>query len=682
MSNLEQFKLHPSVIYNIIREQSGTPEKAIAELVMNSIDAGAKNIHLDLSSENFSIKDDGLGFGGVEEIEAFFGTFGTPHQKGDATYGQFRLGRGQAFSLAKTEWRSGNFGMTVDLACVGKEDTHGYHLHEFGKMVEGCEIKGDFYESLHLMCGVQSKHVFNLILKSEVEKFINKPSFSIFHGDSFVCRLLASLCLIRNVNVYLNGTLVSGVLCDQGQLIHESDTAAYYYTKSAKGGIVLLNQGIYIAQIGFKMPMVIDFKTSPNLNIARNQINAECPIYIKGRSELYSVIFSAWLAKKQWSKQVGALIASSFYFHLGQFDREFVCSLNEDDRIAFAKHYKVNVLDFNTVTEVSLWDALDIANKEPVCFNNESQNYELKAKHLPLILEKMNLHAQYFKSKNVSKLIIDLNSAVVKEVLRGGMEGQLYCSKWFGKYFENVQAVAHGCFSYTHELRSDTLVAPKVNSNSSNSRKNESQKIYSALSAAGLNISASTSWLNKNDQARQVLEDGIAQFKTILVDMIEDCCGEVPEMNELGLERNVKPLLVNKLHNSSVGNKIQKLDDEAYLIITVEDFAQGGWMDTYLKYLLVSSTDEIDELVYEHASFNEKFHDNIGGDELSVLFSNLQEVALQASGLLHKKPMRLNRKASMAAIKSAWGEILNDFDGIAEDKQLAAAWSSFNEILI
>ena len=114
-----EFKLHKDILWSIIQSQSGTLGKAVLELVMNSIDAGATSVDITLSGKNISVSDDGKGFTNRGEIEQFFETFGTPHTKGDATYGRFRMGRGQIMAFSKNDWQSGEFAMQVDIKNCG-----------------------------------------------------------------------------------------------------------------------------------------------------------------------------------------------------------------------------------------------------------------------------------------------------------------------------------------------------------------------------------------------------------------------------------------------------------------------------------------------------------------------------------------------------------------------------------
>ena len=75
---LINFKLHPSFIHSAIKDQASGIDKAIAELVMNSLDAGASrvDIHVNEIDEkyHFTIKDNGKGFT-QETIENYFEIF-------------------------------------------------------------------------------------------------------------------------------------------------------------------------------------------------------------------------------------------------------------------------------------------------------------------------------------------------------------------------------------------------------------------------------------------------------------------------------------------------------------------------------------------------------------------------------------------------------------------------------
>ncbi|EDT2962892.1 hypothetical protein EL09_22810 [Salmonella enterica subsp. enterica] len=140
------FELDPQIIHHIIYSQAGSIGKAIIELLMNAIDAQASEVKLTMTGEGFTCLDDDNGFASREDVLRYFGRFGTPHEDGDATYGRFRLGRGQIMAHASTIWQSKAWTMTVDTRVMG----YGYDLEEDSKntTVSGCLITGQWYEPM------------------------------------------------------------------------------------------------------------------------------------------------------------------------------------------------------------------------------------------------------------------------------------------------------------------------------------------------------------------------------------------------------------------------------------------------------------------------------------------------------------------------------------------------------
>lgn len=148
------FELDPQIIHHIIYSQAGSIGKALIELLMNSVDARATSVYLHLSREGFTCRDNGQGFASRDDVINYFGRFGTPHQEGDATYGRFRLGRGQIMAHARTHWRSVNWQMQVDTREMG----YNYELNDLAPPCTGCAISGEWYEPLsdaELMSSIQ-----------------------------------------------------------------------------------------------------------------------------------------------------------------------------------------------------------------------------------------------------------------------------------------------------------------------------------------------------------------------------------------------------------------------------------------------------------------------------------------------------------------------------------------------
>jgi hypothetical protein len=143
-SEQRSFRMHPDLLYSVIKNQAGTIAKAVLELVMNSIDAGATKVDIIMDRTTLKVSDDGKGFRSEQEIQDWFETFGTPHKEGDAVYGRFRMGRGQVMAHGRNVWRSGEFRMSVDVKDKGLD----YTLDKGLNLAPGCVIEEEMYAPL------------------------------------------------------------------------------------------------------------------------------------------------------------------------------------------------------------------------------------------------------------------------------------------------------------------------------------------------------------------------------------------------------------------------------------------------------------------------------------------------------------------------------------------------------
>lgn len=138
------FEVDPSIIHHIIYSQAGSIGKAAIELIMNATDSGSSVVRVEMTTSGFRCADDGRGFASREDVQRYFGRFGTPHQDGDAKMGRFRLGRGQVMAFARTEWQSNHWQMVVDAPQWG----YAYDLTDLDPPVRGCTIIGTWYEPM------------------------------------------------------------------------------------------------------------------------------------------------------------------------------------------------------------------------------------------------------------------------------------------------------------------------------------------------------------------------------------------------------------------------------------------------------------------------------------------------------------------------------------------------------
>lgn len=243
-STKRKFGMHPHLLFDIILRQAGTLQKALLEGVMNSIDAGATSCKINLDTHTFSIEDDGRGFQSDQEIEDYFETFGTPHKEGDATYGRFRMGRGQLMAYGRNHWRSRQFEMDVDVKKTGLD----YVLTVHDQVFDGTRITAELYDP---------------IAPSELERTKNE---------------LRKFVAWAQIPVYLNGEIISKQPADGKWTYQDED--AYYALSADRSHLAVYNLGVLVNEFSasrFGVGGTIVTKTQVQVNFARNDIQSGCP---------------------------------------------------------------------------------------------------------------------------------------------------------------------------------------------------------------------------------------------------------------------------------------------------------------------------------------------------------------------------------------------------------------------
>jgi len=230
--------MDPALLFSVISSQAGTQGKAVLEAVMNSIDAGASKVKVEITEEGFVMEDDGKGFADKSEIVSFFETFGTPHKEGDAVYGKFRMGRGQIFNFGANTWETGQFKMTVDIKNLGLD----YNLSELAKPFPGCKITGQWYDVL-------------------------KPS-----GIDAIVREVKGLVAYAQIPVFLNGTQINKLPAGEKWDVVSDD--AYIKLKET-GSLDVYNLGVLVRSYPsyqFGTGGVVVSRKQLEINFARNDI--------------------------------------------------------------------------------------------------------------------------------------------------------------------------------------------------------------------------------------------------------------------------------------------------------------------------------------------------------------------------------------------------------------------------
>jgi hypothetical protein len=245
MSETRTFKPHPNLLMDVIRRQAGTLSKALLEAVMNSIDAGATKCEISLERAYAKVADDGKGFAGRQEIERFFEVFGTPHNAGDAVYGQFRMGRGQMFAFGVNRWRSNTFRMDVDVQHKGLD----YEFHDGLPVEPGCKVEIALYSLMS-------------------------------NGDLHQCgEDVKSFVAYTAIPVILNGKQVNKVLAEQ-KWSHEDENAFTRFTQS--GSLKVYNLGVFVREFHsghFGVGGTVVSKRQLKVNFARNDIMGDCKVW-------------------------------------------------------------------------------------------------------------------------------------------------------------------------------------------------------------------------------------------------------------------------------------------------------------------------------------------------------------------------------------------------------------------
>lgn len=256
------FKVSPSIIRHLIERQAGTLDKALLELVMNGIDAGAERIDvLFVDGGTIHIKDDGRGFISREEIEAHFQTFGFDHnteaeQKYGRQNGRFGIGRSQVSCFGRTVWRTHEFRMDVDIR--GERDLAFELTTVDDQVVRGCHIEVSLYESLSAV---------------EIER---------------IRRTLKEHVVYAPSAVYVDDTRVNKDL-SVVKWTEETERLLFLHKPTAEYGLEVHNQGIFVSRFPYSMLGVsgnVVSKTphSFKVTMSRTDIHRSCDLFAEMKS--------------------------------------------------------------------------------------------------------------------------------------------------------------------------------------------------------------------------------------------------------------------------------------------------------------------------------------------------------------------------------------------------------------
>lgn len=258
--------VHPAIIMHLIERQAGTLGKAILELIMNSVDAGAEKVSIKMDAAGYEVYDDGSGFKRIEEIEQLFEVLGFPHEENDhRTYGAFGIGRAQQWAFASTVWRTGDMMMDVNVRERGME----YDLVHGLEHQVGCAIFGTFYEPK---------------LPSDI---------------AAVERELTELAAYCPIPVTMNGKKITK---DIGQIKWDIETEDAYIKVKDSGSLSVYNLGIKVRDYpGYLLGTggIIVSKQQLDVNFARNDVLvSRCEVWKRIRKTVQQAVNTSATKKK------------------------------------------------------------------------------------------------------------------------------------------------------------------------------------------------------------------------------------------------------------------------------------------------------------------------------------------------------------------------------------------------
>jgi hypothetical protein len=265
ITHTKHFTVDPHIIIELIFQQAGSTVKALSELVMNEIDAKAKDIHIhvDANMRNITVRGDGMGFTSLDDIEKLFGCFGFNHHTEEEKerkrdFGRFGLGRGQIFAFGKTLWKTNEFSMEVD-------------LQAFQKNKGGGELPYSV-----------TQHKTNQFRGCSVEIELYKP-LSVFERNKLETELKSMMPYVKP-NIYVNDNLVNTPMGEVKWTAHTDVLAFKALGTSSQRGLSIYNKGVFVREYShseFGISGIVTSTTKAfDVNMARNDIQqATCELW-------------------------------------------------------------------------------------------------------------------------------------------------------------------------------------------------------------------------------------------------------------------------------------------------------------------------------------------------------------------------------------------------------------------
>lgn len=226
-------------IRQLVMSQSSSPEKAVLELVMNALDHGATKIEIRYDSAGFSVRDNGSGLTDIKSFQSF-----CLKQTDSKIFGRFRLGRAQIMGLSHVQWRSCTYLIDVNLFSDEGNSEYGFTKHNGLEHIKGTIVEGSWYSKVNVYSARQLREHLQYVDFAEIT--------------------INGVAIITSVN-----------------WDYEDDICKIKF-KNAYSGTNFYNRGVHIIEHSRHRYRGVDadinFLTSPDLNISRNELSDHCPV--------------------------------------------------------------------------------------------------------------------------------------------------------------------------------------------------------------------------------------------------------------------------------------------------------------------------------------------------------------------------------------------------------------------
>ncbi|MBZ9751720.1 ATP-binding protein [Deinococcus sp. HMF7604] len=281
---LLDFHLSPHLLRLLIDHQATSLPRAVAECVMNSVDAGAGRIDVTLHTDQhhrmhaLTVQDDGRGFTTRQDVEQYFRTFGFDHdtdaERGRRQYGRFGIGRAQLWAFGAVQWRTGPFELGVNTQEHGVAFTLTADLPQ----QVGTQIHATLF-----------KHAPTFTLQEHLEDHLRYV----------------------DVPLFLNGAQINQPPSQETWAFEDEDA---YYDLRPGGGVHLYNLGVLIGEVDEKFAGggVIVSKKALRLNLTRTRTIERDELGTRILATMHRLVLAHVKAQAKLSEGERAFLARAY----------------------------------------------------------------------------------------------------------------------------------------------------------------------------------------------------------------------------------------------------------------------------------------------------------------------------------------------------------------------------------